>query len=249
MNISDNISKAIKESKWLNISYFNKNDENTFYWVAIKDIDFDKKTFYVSMFNDNKSMETFEAWIYFKNIQNAEVIEFSSYDRPDKLITKIEKNLDKCTWLNYDHFNHNVLNYYAECNVLDNDPSQREYSCVEGIDLSLLRNEKKLKLSDEQIKKIIADIYHFDIKNNSNYYYTLAINCLSIDEGNKKFVIAYYVVTFNPDEKSLILDKHIRFNQAFIVDGRRHSLFNYINMDMDYFARTFEQNYKAYHCR
>ena len=29
MNIGDKISKAIKEGKWLSISYINKNDENT----------------------------------------------------------------------------------------------------------------------------------------------------------------------------------------------------------------------------
>jgi hypothetical protein len=246
MNIGEIVSKAIKESKWLNISYINKNGENTFYWVAIKDIDFNNKTFYVSAFNDKKSLNTFDTWISFNNIQNAEIIEFSSYERSDELINKIERNLDNCSWLNYDHFNHNVLNYYAECSILDNDPVQKEYTTIPGIDLLLLRKNKKFELNEEQIKRIIADIYHYNIKNNSNSYYTLAINCFSIDEGQKKFVIAYYSLTFDPLQKSLILDKHLRFNPAFMVDGRRHSLFNYINMDTDYFAKTFESKYKEY---
>ena len=246
MNIGESISKAIKEGKWLNISYINKNNENTFYWIAIKDIDFDKKTFFVSMFNDKKSMNTFDTWIYFENIQSAEVIEFSSYERPDKLITKIEENLARCVWLNYDHFNHNVLNYYSECNVLDNDPAQKEYACVPGIDLSVLRKNKKFILNDEQARKIITDIYHYDIKNTSNAFYTLAINCFSIDEGKKKFIIAYYVITFDPTQKALVLNKQIRFNPSFMIEGRRHSLFNYINMDIDYFAKTFEKNYLQY---
>lgn len=246
MQIGENISKAIKEGRWLNISYINQGGENTFYWIAIKDIDFRRKTFFVSMFNDKKSMNIYETWIYFDNIQSAEVIEFSSYERPDELIIKIERNLDKCAWLHYDHFNHNVLNYYAECNILDNDPCQKEYTCVQGIDLTVLRKNKKVELNDEQVKKIIADIYHYDIKNNSNSYYTLAINCFSIDKGKNKFVIAYYVITFDPVQKALVLDKQLRFNPAFMVDGRRHSLFNYINMDTDYFARTFEKNFKEY---
>jgi len=247
MNIGDKISKAIKEGKWLNISYINKNDENTFYWIAIKDIDFDSKKFYVSMFNDKKSMNTFDTWIYFENIQNAEVIEFSSYDVPDNLINKIEKNLNKCRWLNYDHFNHNILNYYTECNVLDNDPSQKEYSTIPGIDLSALRKNKIFELTDDQAKKIIADIYHYDIKNIGNSYYTLAVNCFSIDEGKNKFVICYYVLTFDPIKKSLVLDKRLRFNQSFLMQGRRHSLFNYINMDMDEFANTFSEKYNVYY--
>ena len=246
MNIGDKVSKAIKEGKWLNVSYINKNDENTFYWIAVKDIDFDKKRLFVSMFNDKKSMDTFNTWIYFDNIKNAEVIEFSSYDTPNKLIHKIENNLNKCKWLNYDHFNHNILNYYAQCHILDNDPSQKEYMPIPGIDLDKLRKNRQFLLTDEQAKKIIADIYHYDIKNISNSYYTLAVNCFSIDEGREKFVICYYILTFDPIKKSLVLDDRPRFNQSFMVQGRRHSLFNYINMDMDEFAETFIDKFDFY---
>ena len=81
----------------------------------------------------------------------------------DKLIGKIEKNLTKCTWLNYDHFNHNVLNYYIECNILDNDPCQKDYTMIPGIDLALLRKNRKVRLTDDQAKRVIDDIYHYDL--------------------------------------------------------------------------------------
>ena len=70
MNIGEKISKAIREGKWLNISYINQNNENTFYWIAIKDIDFDTKRLLVFMFNDKKSMNTYTGWIYFDNNQS-----------------------------------------------------------------------------------------------------------------------------------------------------------------------------------
>ena len=54
-------------------------------------IDFYRKKLYVSIFNDKKSMDVFDTWIYFENIQSADVIDFSSYDVPDDLISKIEK--------------------------------------------------------------------------------------------------------------------------------------------------------------
>ncbi len=247
MNIGDIVSKAIKEGKWLDISYINKKDENTFYWIAIKDIDLETKMLYVSLFNDKKSLDTLETWIKFNNIKSAKIIEFSSYEVPQKLIDKIEKNLDSCKWLNYDHFNHNVLNYYIECNILDSDPSQKEYSFVSGIDLKKLREKKEYKLNDEQITKIIADIYHYDLKNkNNNSFYTLAINCLSIDEGKSKYVICYYKLTFNPIKKSIVLNKKLRFNNSFLVYGRRHSLQNYINMDIDEFTNNFSDKYNEY---
>lgn len=40
---SDSISKAIKESKWLDISYENGNGENTSFWISIEGIDFKKE--------------------------------------------------------------------------------------------------------------------------------------------------------------------------------------------------------------
>lgn len=247
MDIGDKVSKAIKEGKWLNISYVNRNNETTYYWIAVQDIDFNRRKLYVSMFNDKKSLDVFETSIYFENILSADVIDFSSYDVPDDLISKIENNLDKCSWLNYDRFNHNVLNYYMECNILDNDPCQKEYASIPGIDLRVLRKDKQYNLNDEQTKKIISDIYRYDIKKfNNDTYNTLAINYFSIDEGNKKFVIAYYTLTFDPKKKSLILDKKLRFNQSFLVDGRKHSLFNYIKMDIDEFTKTFTEKFDYY---
>ena len=247
MNIGDKVSKAIKEGKWLNISYINKNDEKTFYWISVKDIDFDQKRLFVSMFNDKKSMNSFETWIYFDSIQSAQVIDFTSYEVPNSLINKIESNFSKCKWLNYDHFNHNILNYYAECNILDSDPSQKNYTSIPGIDLNLLRKNKTFLLSDEQEQKFIADIYHYDLKNISNTYYTLAINCFSIDEGKNKYIICYYELTLDPSKKSLVLDKKLRFYQSFMIEARRHSLFNYINMDVDEFSRSFYEKYEQYH--
>lgn len=245
-NIGTKISKAIKEGKWLSISYVNKNNENTFYWIAIQDINFELQSFSVTMFNEKKSLNTFDTWISFDGIKSAEVIDFSSYDVPEGLIEKIEKNLDKCRWLGYDNFDHNILNYYIECNVLDSDPSQKEYMPIEGIDLKILRKEKEYKLSDEQVNKIVADIYHYDLRNNGSTCCTLAINCFSIDEGKNKFVICYYTLTFDPIKKSLVLDKKLRFNHSFLIEGRRHSLFNYINMNIDEFTNTFPEKYNEY---
>lgn len=71
MELGDKISKAIKEGKWLNISYINKNGDNTFYWIAIQDIDYKTKNLKVVGYNDKKSFDTFEGWISFDNIKSA----------------------------------------------------------------------------------------------------------------------------------------------------------------------------------
>ena len=246
MGIGDKISKAIKEGKWLRISYINKNRDNTFYWIAIKDVDYKTKNLKVVIFNEKKSMDTFESRILFDNIKSAEVMDFTSYEVPQGLLDKIENNLSKFSWLNYDHFSHNVLNYFNECNIFDNDPCQKDYSAIPGIDLKLLIRNRKIKLNDEQTKRIINDIYHYDLRKSNSTYYTLAMNYFSIDEGKNKFVICYYELKFDPIQKSLVLDKKLRFNPSFLIEGRRHSLFNYINMDMDEFTKTFTENFEEY---
>lgn len=188
----------------------------------------------------------FETWISFDRIKSASVIELTSYGDYEKVADKIERNIGRCRWLEYDKFDHNVLNYYAECNRLDSDPFQKEYSLIEGIDVRKLRKDKKFALSDDQVKRIVADIYRFDLKKSDSSFYTLAVNCFSIDDGKKKFVVCYYVLTFNPENKELIIEPSVRFNKSFLTEGRKHSLFNYINMDPDKFTAEFVDNFAYY---
>ena len=246
MDILNQISKAIKEAKWLEITYQNKQNETTQYWIAIKDIDPNSRELVVDMFNSNKSLNSMEGKISCDRIKSAKILNFCTYEGADKLVEKIESNLDEYRWMNYDRFNHNVLNYYAECNMIDGDPSQKDYALIEGLDLLTLRKNKSYMLNDDQMKQIVKQIYHYDVRKASNSHYSLVINCFSIDSGKRKFVIAYYNVSFDPSKKSLVLDKRVCFNKSFLVEGRRHSLFNYVNMDVDKFIETFEENYHEY---
>ena len=102
-----------------------------------------------------------EGKISFDRIKSAKILNFCTYEGADKLVEKIESNLDDYGWMNYDRFNHNVLNYYAECNMLDGDPSQKDYSLIDGLDLLTLRKNKSYKLNNDQMDQIIKQIYHY----------------------------------------------------------------------------------------
>ncbi|OUM64502.1 hypothetical protein PIROE2DRAFT_60642 [Piromyces sp. E2] len=246
-DIGSNISRAIKEGKWLNIEYKNRYNICTVFWIAINDIDCSNRTLKVWMFNNNEKMDILESPnISFDNIQSATVIEFTSYQRPDSLIEKIESNLKQYQWLKYDHYNNNILNYYIECSILDNDPVQKSYTCINGIDINKLKKNSTLPLNESQSFQIISIIYEFNIKKVYNKFFTLAINRLSIDKDNKKYVVCYYILSYNPKEKTLVLDPTLRFNSRFMVDGRPCSLHKYVPMDLDEFARTFEENQTDY---
>ncbi len=243
MNIGSSISKSIKEGKWLNIHYQQENEVTNF-WAAIKSINISNKVLTISMFNDKKNLNTIkDAHISYDKIISAEVIGFSDYDVPDSLIKFIEDNIQYLGWLEYDKYNNNVLNYYKECSVLDNDPFQKESFLVKGIDIHQLRKEKIYHLNEEQMSYVIDKIYRYDIKNKENKRYDFAISQASILINNKKYILCYYDIVFNPEEKWIKLKKELKFNKSFLVEGRKHSLFNYINMDVDEYIRDFKENY------
>ena len=64
-SIAETISKAIKEGKWLDITYQNLENSETHFWIAIEDIDAKTKTFSCKIFNHNKSFNSLNAHIKF----------------------------------------------------------------------------------------------------------------------------------------------------------------------------------------
>lgn len=246
MNVGEIVSQAIKENKWIVIEYLNKENELTNYWISVIDVLPKERKLTVNIFNHTKSYESFSTDIKFDKIQSAKIIEFSNYDVSPDLIDRIENNPKDYEWLNYDKFNHNILNYYNECSYLDNDPSQNGSFLISGVDNKILRKNKKYNLNDEQLKLIIDKIYVYDLKKKKDCKYDMCINVVSIDQGNTKYVMCYYDLLFDPKEKCLKVSKELKFNKSFLVEGRKHSLFNYVNMDLEEFIENFQSNYAEY---
>ena len=161
-NVELVISEGIKNGKWIYISYKNNQNEITYYWIAIKDIDLKKKILYVSIFNDQKSLDSLDAIIKFDNILSAKLLEFTTYETPINLIDKIEKNHEDAKWLKYESFNNNILRYYLKCNELDNDPFQKDTFLISGIDKDILLKNKQIVLNEEQEKQIINSFLIFN---------------------------------------------------------------------------------------
>ena len=117
--IENNISKAIKESRWLSIEYLNSNEELSRYWIAIMDIDIHKKSFFVDAFNlskiSNETQGIIVAEIYFEKIKKTYIIDNTTYNQPEELIKKITLNIDYLDWLGFDTYNDKTLDYIHEC--------------------------------------------------------------------------------------------------------------------------------------
>lgn len=242
--IAEALSKAIKEGRWLDIAYQHSYEETTYFWAAIVDIDVKNKVLICDIFNHNKSYDSINgARIKFDKIKSASPLFFTSYYVPPTLIDKLNSlDPDETSWLEYDKYNSNILNYYQECSLLDSDPFQRDYYLIEGIDLTALRKQKNYILSDNQQKSLIEKVYHSDDYASLNK--ELIITVFSISRGNDKYVICYYPLTYNPKEKSLVVSNRLLFNKSFLIKGKKNSLYKYIDTDVDEFIDKFKSHYE-----
>ena len=245
-NIELIISEGIKNGKWIDISYKNKHNEITYYWIAIKDIDLKKKILYVSIFNDQKSLDSLEAIIKFEKILSAKLLEFTTYETPIELINKIENNREEAKWLKYESFNNNILRYYLKCNELDNDPFQKDTFLISGIDKDILLKNKQIVLNEEQEKQIINYIKNYDEKRIYDEVNYLILSFLSIEENNKKYIALYYDVRFNPSNKILSINDIPRVNQSFLIENKRHTLNSYIDIDPQEFINNITNHLDKY---
>ena len=245
-NVELVISEGIQNGKWIYISYKNKQNEITYYWIAIKDIDLKKKILYVSIFNDQKSLDSLDAIIKFDNILSAKLLEFTTYETPINLIDKIEKNHEDAKWLKYESFNNNILRYYLKCNELDNDPFQKDTFLISGIDKDVLLKNKQIVLNEEQEKQVLNYIKNYDEKKIYDEINYLILSFLSIDENDKKYIVLYYDVRFNPSNKKLSICDIPRVNQSFLIRNKRHSLSSYIDIDPQEFTNNISNHLDQY---
>ena len=245
-NIELIISEAIKKGKWIDISYINNHGETTYYWIAIKDIDLKKRLLFTSIFNDKKSLNSLDAIIKFDGIQSAKILEFTTYETPSELISKIENNREDAKWLKYESFNNNILKYYLKCNELDNDPFQKDTFLITGVDKDILLKNKQIVLNEKQEKEIINYIKNYDVRKMEGEVNYLILSFLSIDEYDKKYIALYYDIRFNPSTKKLTINEIPRVNQSFLIKNKKHSLNSYIDINPQEFTNNITNHLNDY---
>lgn len=238
------ISKSIKENKWLSIEYINKNGEKSNYWCSVLDIDINRKKLKIDMFNVFKGNQTINATISFDGIKKAKVVGGTYYSCDPHLIDKIEKNISELSWLEFDNFDDKILEYYSEAKRLDVDPYQNDYSNVAGIDIRTLLKNEKILLNDEQFESIVKDIYKNENFEKQNKYSQLAINKLSICDKSKLYVVAYYPLSLDIKEKSLMINDGLIINNSFLIDEYKVSLASYLSINPNDFASMLHKNYE-----
>lgn len=255
-SIKSLIYQAIIEDKWLDISYINRDKENTDYYIGITDIDIKKGTISCDIFNpykDNKCLSNKKGMSIFINIdgiQHARILEQSYYPVPEKLKNKIENNPRLSNYLEVDSMDNDILRYLSDCYRLDNDPFLKETVMINGIDRRELHNNHFYELDDEQFDVLLKAVFKKESKFEAekiNRFSELAINYFSIDIQGKQYVVAYRKLTLNFKNRTLKMDDKTTINKSFLIEeDKKVTLGMYLDMNPDEFCSKFDENAREY---
>lgn len=238
-NITALLGQAIREGKYLNITYKNQNGEITPFWICVLDINANDEL-YVNIFNITKDEPVLNAKIFISKIQAAEILKFSHYDVSDKLIKKIDED-ESLQKYDFDRYDNNVLNYYLECYKANTDPFLHKTHLIPDLDIHELKNQNPYLLTDKQQKHIIKEIYTNEY--NIFYDYELAICEFSIDlESKGKFVVAFRKLTFDPVGKTLRIENKTHFNSSFYIKDIKYSLSYYTDLSPVDFETSYRED-------
>lgn len=233
------IGKAIREGKYLSITYKNKSDEITRYWISILGINANDEL-KVNMFNVTKDTPILDAKIYISSIQSAEILKFSQYDVADELIKQLDED-ESLSKYQFDRFDNDILNYYLECYKANNDPFLHKSHMIPGLDFTILLKQSPYYLNERQQHHIIKKVYNNDY--NTYYEYELAFCEFSIDlETRGKFVVACRKLTYDPVAKTLHLGDETLFNPNFYIKDTKYSLSYYTDLSPTDFETMYLEN-------
>lgn len=225
--ITKAICDSIRNNKWLYITYKHEDKEkdNTYYRIGIRDFYYskdNKRMVKCDIYNIDKGKDTLkEKSIYFDNIISATILDFTHFKTPEELTNKLERKPKELNFLEYTKNNNDILDYYIECAKKDNDPYQKESFIIPGIDIDTLIKENYITLNEEQEKIITKEIIEKygkpSLKTKSTFDFIIS-NVL-IERNNKKFVVCYYDLIFDPSDKTLTIGEELKFNNTFLLQA------------------------------
>ena len=216
--------KGIKENKWIEIKYHNKEDCDTNFLIGINNINEKYENEIIcDQFNITKGIKILKnTYIKFANIIDAEIREETYHFTPSKLLDDIYKhNL-------YNHIfqprseKDDLIDYFIDSLKLDRTPFlSNKYILVEGIDQEVLENNEYYQLSDKQFIEYFKNLEKNKKrrqKNELNLQTELVINILSMVRENKIYLLAYKKLFLDIEKKQLRIGDDLLFNSEFIID-------------------------------
>lgn len=246
------ILNSIYKECWIEIKYQNKDEIIKNFWISIIDIDFDNKKLECNSLSlSEDKYKTKKISIFLENILEAEILENTKFENKEKLIIKLEKNINKTKTLFPCYEYEKILLYLEECVKYDTIPFKTEIETIWGIDKDVLADKLQYKLNEEQTIKLKK--YMANPKNRASNYKQLGINLLSIIyPNNKQYVLVYLPVKWNIMNNTLerIQGKPIfnpKFSDVNHEKVEEWQISEYLTEDHQELLIDYEKNHKRIH--
>lgn len=235
--IAQNIFKAVHEGKWLSIEYKNQKEQITNYWIAIQGINIKKRSLRVEGFHLTMHTIAQYDFIYIDSILSAAVVEASTYKINQELVADMERNPEKYEPLFGQTVNLKILNYLIDCNRLDTQPYQCDYSLLQYLDGDSFQNGE-YPLDQEQFKQLVHQFQKESTRpeqQNSWRFRQLVMNELSIRVNGRSsqrealYVLAYRKLYLDVKRRVLQPDTEVTISREFTVNGEKESIRKYMD--------------------
>lgn len=239
------IFRAIHEGKWISIEYHNKEDQNTKYWIGIRNIDVRNRTLAVEGFHLGLyTVESFDR-IKIDSIQSSRIIEGSFYPVNESLVNDIYLNPHKYLTIFDNTANLKILGYLEMCNRLDSVPYKSDFNLVRYLDHDNIAGEL-YQLNPQQFQEIVKN-FQYQTENNertdgSLHIKQLAMNVLSIHMAKGLYVLAYRKLNLDVKQRALKPDDEITICTEFTIDGTKQSIRRFLDGDEYELLSDFETN-------
>lgn len=230
MSICRDIFRAVHEGKWLSIEYNNQNGEQTRYWIAIKDINVQRRTLRVEGLH-LELMTVMELTIYLDSITEARIIEGSYCQTNEKLIEDLKLHPYKYQSIFTNVVNLKILNYLEECNKADVVPYQCEYALIRKLDGDRFQNGE-YALTEEQFREIVRDFQRGSSSPGGRLRMKdICMNVLSIHTPKGLYVLAYRKLWLDVRGRVLKEAEDISICTEYTIGGVKQSVRKFLDAD------------------
>ncbi len=239
------IFRAIHEGKWISIEYHNREEQNTKYWIGIRNLDVRNRTLAVEGFHLRQhTVESFDK-IKIDSIQSSRIIEGSFYPVNEALVNDIYLNPHKYNTVFDNTANLKILSYLEMCNRLDSVPYKSDFSLIRYLDHDQIRGDL-YQLSAEQFREIVKN-FQYQTEHNERAdgglkIKQLAMNVLSIHMAKGLYVLAYRKLNLDVKQRALKPDDEITICMEFTIDGTKQSIRRFLDGDEYELLSNFEAN-------
>ncbi len=248
--VCKDIFRSVHEGCWVYIEYKNKSEECTKYWIAVRNINLEKKSLEATGLHLG-DFTTKNLFLFIEKILCTRIIEGSYFKTNKNLIDDIDLYPQKYKEIFSEIVNLKTLNYLSDCNKLADLPKlNTKYELINRLDSSKLK-DKIYALDDEQFKMFVNSFKKSAEKKeekNINSTIQIALNELSIHTQKGLYVLAYREVRFDVERKVLIAGNKIKICQEFCMEkstdknSKKLSILNFIDNEDFPLLEDFEKN-------